>query len=241
MDQVLWGRYFQKYALQRPDDSHSSLSVSPCFMAISDDLSSHDDHVDPEGSTSSRLLERARVFDAGAWQQLSDLYGPLIYRWARRQGLPAEDSADVVQEVFRSLAAHIESFRKERSGDSFRGWLWTITRNKIHDHFRRLGRDPRGIGGTDAHRQFLSAAAPDVPSIGESNAAGPINIPLHLAMEAIQGEFGERTWRAFRLAMSTRQTSREIAEDLGMTPNAVRLAKARVLRRLRRELGEEPG
>jgi len=40
--------------------------------------------------------------------------------------LPEED---VAQEVFRVAAASIEKFRRERPGDSFRGWLRGITRN----------------------------------------------------------------------------------------------------------------
>jgi DNA-directed RNA polymerase specialized sigma24 family protein len=64
---------------------------------------------------------------------------------------PAEpDAADIVQEVFQAVLTHLADFRRSRPEDRFRGWLRTIVRNKVHDHFRRLGREPGGVGGTDA-------------------------------------------------------------------------------------------
>src|SRR5579872_2380249 len=100
----------------------------------------------PVGSTSSSLLARARSQAPGAWERLADLYCPLVYGWARRAGLRAEDAADVVQDVFRAVLAHLSSFRRERSGDTFRGWLWTITRNKVRDLQRRQSGQPLAAG-----------------------------------------------------------------------------------------------
>jgi RNA polymerase sigma-70 factor (ECF subfamily) len=61
---------------------------------------------------------------------------------------------------------------------------------------------------------------------------------FHQALGLIRDEFEQRTWQAFwRMAVDNR-TSAEVAGELGMTTNAVRMAKSRVLRRLREELGE---
>src|SRR5438105_11562758 len=79
--------------------------------------------------TSLGLLERARTDDAAAWGRLVALYAPLVFHWCRRWGLQEEDAADVFQEVFRSVASHLGGFRKERAGDTFRGWLRTIARS----------------------------------------------------------------------------------------------------------------
>src|SRR5277367_2420601 len=87
------------------------------------------------------LLERVRVDDEAAWHRLVDLYAPLVYRWCRRSGLPEQDAADVFQDVFQAVATHIAGFRKEKESDTFRGWLRTITRNKIRDHFRKSARE----------------------------------------------------------------------------------------------------
>lgn len=199
----------------------------------------HSDFSDSAGSTSSSLLERARAQDPSAWQRLADLYGPLIYRWCRSVGLKPEDAADVVQDVFRSVAGHLGRFRKERPGDSFRGWLWTIARNKMRDHFRRRKDRPQAAGGTDAQRQMLNWAAPDEPSASSASESRLGRTPVQLALEAIRGDFGENAWKAFWMTTIEQHSSQDVARELGMTANAVRLAKSRILKRLRQELGGE--
>src|SRR5581483_5856393 len=101
-------------------------------------------------ATSPSLLDRARQNVPGAWERLVELYAPLVYHWCKRGGLSAEDGADVFQDVFRAVAEHLADFRRDRPGDTFRGWLRTITRNKIRDHYRRVAGQPRAAGGTDA-------------------------------------------------------------------------------------------
>lgn len=191
----------------------------------------------PVGSTSSSLLERARKHAPGAWERLTALYCPLIYGWSRRAGLKAEDSADVVQEVFRSVVTHLSGFRHERSGDTFRGWLWTITQNKVRDWRRaRLGR-PEAAGGTDAQQALLQV--PDAESSGstgsECGRPGPL---LARALELIRSEFEDRSWQAFWGVVVEGRCSPDVAAGLGISTNAVYVARSRILRRLREELGD---
>src|ERR1043166_3893337 len=94
--------------------------------------------------TSPSLLLRVQANDQIAWTRLVDLYAPLVYHWCRRAQLGPEDTGDVFQETFRAVSQHIHAFRRDRPGDSFRGWLRTITQNKIRDHFRRIADEPRG-------------------------------------------------------------------------------------------------
>ncbi len=113
----------------------------------------------PSTATSQGLLDRLKADDAEAWDRLIVLYAPLVYRWCRRWGLRDQDIADILQDVFQAVSTHIATFRKESAGDTFRGWLRTIARNKVLDHFRRLGQEPRGVGGTDAQIRFSSLPA----------------------------------------------------------------------------------
>src|SRR5687767_10892324 len=91
---------------------------------------------DASNGTSPSLLERARANDGDAWDRMVTIYGPLVYQWCQRWDLQESDRADVFQQVFQAVASHIGRFRKDRSGHTFRGWLRTITRNKIYDHLR---------------------------------------------------------------------------------------------------------
>ncbi len=185
------------------------------------------------GTTSVTLLDRIRSNDASAWRRVAQLYCPLVYRWCRRQRLREHDAADISQEVFRTVATRIGDFRRERPGDSFRGWLWTITRNKIGDHIRRQERQPASPGGSDAYQQLLnlSEQLPD-----DADSAADMSGLAHRAMLLIRSEFEERTWTMFWRAIVEGHATRDIAADLGVTPDAVRMAKSRVLRRLREEL-----
>lgn len=193
--------------------------------------------VEPE-STSSSLVDRVKARDGDAWRRLVDLYGPVVYGWCRRAGLRPEDAADAGQEVFSSVARGIAEFRHDQPGQTFRGWLWTITRNKIHDHFRALGRQPAAVGGSD-FQQFLSHLPTD--SADRSSAVAPDPPAAGLcrrALELIRSDFEDRTWQAFWLVTVEGQSPTDVAAQLGMTPTAVRKAKSRVLQRLRQELGE---
>jgi RNA polymerase sigma-70 factor (ECF subfamily) len=134
------------------------------------------------------------------------------------------------------VATHITSFRKQESGDTFRGWLRTITQNKIHDHFRRLGREPGGVGGTDAQLRFAQLPAPAVHEEPSAEEAEPSLVVRGL--DLIRGEFSERTWQAFWRTAVEGRAAKDVGAELAMSPGAVRVAKSRVLHRLREELGD---
>jgi RNA polymerase sigma-70 factor, ECF subfamily len=190
--------------------------------------------LDPSpSSTSLTLLERVKTNDPEGWRRLVRLYCPLVYRWCRRQQLHDDDAADISQEVFRTVAARIADFRRAHAGDSFRGWLWTITRHKIGDHFRQRDRQPRGLGGSAAQQRLL--ALPEQLPEDDDSAADSCSL-VHRALQLIHPEFEERTWQAFWRVTVSGHAARDVAADLGVTPDAVRMAKSRVLRRLRQEL-----
>ena len=188
------------------------------------------------GSTSSSsLLLRVVTQDPEAWQRLARLYGPVVYRWARQGGLQSNDAADVVQEVFQTVAQRIDQYHGDGTGDAFRGWLWGITRNKLREFFRGRAAEPVGAGGTEAHQQFQQFAAQlpeDSVSFDGANIRPAL---LQRALKLLQAEFEPRTVQAFWQATIDGRTTADIAADLGMTTKAVRQAKYRVLRRLRQE------
>ncbi len=188
-------------------------------------------------ATSLSLLLRLKANDAAAWDRLFLLYAPLVYYWCRKLDLPDQDAADVFQDVFQAVATKITAFRKEKPGDTFRGWLRVITQNKVYDHFRRIGREPHAAGGTDANLRLsqFPAVADVEPTHDEKQAYQQL---MHRALEMIRCEFTPRTWQAFWRVVVDGQRPVDVAEELTMRPGTVRVAKSRVLQRLRQELGE---
>jgi RNA polymerase sigma-70 factor (ECF subfamily) len=189
-------------------------------------------------STSRSLLVRLRENDAAAWDRLVELYAPLVFYWCRRLNVPEQDIVDIFQDVFQSVAAHIDGFRNDRAGDTFRGWLRTITRNKVCDHFRRAGRQPAAAaGGTDAYRRL--SQFPAAKEFDEDEDVERLQHELfQRALESIRGHFAPQTWDAFWQVVVEGKTPQDVAEALSMRPGAVRVAKSRVLQRLRQELGD---
>jgi RNA polymerase sigma-70 factor (ECF subfamily) len=95
-------------------------------------------------TTPASLLERLRQpGERHAWDRFVDLYTPLIYSWACRMGLQAEDAADLVQEVFIVLLHKMAEFHYDPQR-SFRAWLRTVVVNKWHDIRRRSEATLRG-------------------------------------------------------------------------------------------------
>jgi RNA polymerase sigma-70 factor (ECF subfamily) len=189
------------------------------------------------GTTSGSILERIREQRPGAWERLVDLYGPLIFGWAKRQNLSDDDAADIVQEVFAVVAAAIGRFEHQDQRGTFRGWLWTITLNKIRDHYRRAPVEHLAPGGTDAWRTLESIPSPEFDEASSCTTDETRSLALR-CLELIQAEFEPRTWSAFTRTVLSGEDPASVAEDLGISANAVRQYKSRVLRRLRQELGD---
>lgn len=180
-------------------------------------------------STSPSLLDLIRDNDQEAWQRLTALYGPLVYQWCHRWHLQSADIADIFQEVFRAVATNINSFQRDQAGATFRGWLWTICRNKLADHFRRRAQEPDALGGTEARQRMeqLPDAEPEPGPVG--------NLPRR-ALELIRNDFEDRTWQAFFQTAIEKRSPSDVAANLGMSVQAVYKAKSRVLHRIRQEL-----
>jgi RNA polymerase sigma factor (sigma-70 family) len=259
---------------------------------------------DSQTSTSRSLLAALRDQEPAAWERLVSLYAPLVYYWCRTMGLAEQDMPDIFQDVFQAVARKIADFQKDCPADTFRGWLRTITTNKVRDHFRRESRRPHAAGGTTAQLRLAEfPAAPEgselseraTGHVGESlrdsqrrpggtrprgatspssrhapravtqTAHGSVPTPVtgqddtgsnsedgllaedqpfrelfRRALQQIAGHFEVQTWQAFWRVVVEGKTAQEVARELSMQPGTVRVAKSRVLHRLRKELGELP-
>lgn len=192
-------------------------------------------------STCSRFLARAKAVDPDAWRRLVRLYSPLVLYWCSEAGLRSPDRDDVSQDVFLAVAKNMRHFRGDRPSDTFRGWLRTITRSKIADHCRRQINCQSATGGSQAYEQLLNCRDSRKENRPETDNPREHSIVVKQAIRAIRSEFTDRTWQAFWRTAIDGLVSGVVAEQMEMTPEAVRKAKSRVLRRLRHELREPPG
>lgn len=185
--------------------------------------------------TSMTLLDRARAADADAWRRLTFLYEPLVRYWGGRWGVAGADADDLVQEVFAAAAAGLAGFRRDRPGDTFRGWLRGVTRFKALDVRRGRARRPAAAGGTEA-RVFLEGIAD--PAAEDDDPPEEAGALYRRAVQLVRGEFEAATWEMFWRSAIDGHPVALIAAEAGVSEAAVRKAKSRVLRRLKEEVGD---
>lgn len=190
---------------------------------------------DPDNVTSLTLLGRVRADDADAWSRLVRLYGTLVTYWAGKGGVTGADAEDIVQDVFREVVGALASFRRDRPGDTFRGWLRGVTRIALLRHGRRAGRQVIAAGGTSA-LEHINALPDQVPD--EDDPDSEKHALYRRALELVRGEFEDTSWKAFWATTVEGKSAAEAAAALGLSSAAVRQAKSRVLRRLKEEVGE---
>jgi RNA polymerase sigma-70 factor (ECF subfamily) len=186
---------------------------------------------DAPPTTSLSLLQRVGNNDPAAWRRLVELYGGVVYGWARGFRLQNDDSADVMQEVFQVVHRSLYRFRREGSG-TFRGWLWVITLNKTRDLIRARDQRPQVPGGEAIQRRLLELTEPVEEEFFPDVAISQGQL-LKRAANLIREDFDPKSWTCFERLVIEGHSPVDVALELQMSPGAVRQAKYRVLRHLR--------
>jgi RNA polymerase sigma-70 factor (ECF subfamily) len=154
----------------------------------------------------------------------------------KRRGLQNADAADIAQEVFRAVCQSIGDYEHRESNGSFRGWLLTVTRNKMLDHASRQRRQAVADGGT---ANLLMLGDQPISSAEEVLIEREYQRRLfESACQTVKQEFRELTWKAFWSTQVEQRPSREVAEELGVSVDAVYVARSRVVARLRQRIKE---
>jgi RNA polymerase sigma factor (sigma-70 family) len=182
------------------------------------------------------LLERLREQpDAASWRRLVDLYTPLVHDWLRRQGLQHQDAEDIGQDVLAAVVRELPQFHYDRQRGSFRGWLRAITANRLRAFWRARRARPIATGGSDFHALLEQIENPHSDLSRRWDQEHDRHVARRL-LEMIRPEFEPTTWRAFERVVVEGARPAEAATELGISVNAVFIAKSRIQRRLRQEL-----
>jgi RNA polymerase sigma-70 factor (ECF subfamily) len=187
--------------------------------------------------TRASLLVRIRdARDQEAWRQFVQVYAPVVYGFARQRGLQDADAADVMQDVLRSVSGAASRLNYDPARGSFRGWLYTVARNKIFNFLEsarhKLG---RGRGDSGAGERLEALAAPEW-RLAEAWDEEYERSLAALALERVRGEVQAATWQAFWQTAVEGRSAREAGAALGMSAGAVYVARSRVLARLKDEV-----
>ena len=119
--------------------------------------------------TRASLLVRLRdPRDEAAWREFVDLYTPLVYGYARKQGLQDADAADLSQEVLTAVAGAVGRLQYDPRRGAFHNWLFKVVRRKLSNWRAARKNRTRGSGDT-AIQEFLE----QYPAPGSVEAPPP--------------------------------------------------------------------
>jgi len=186
--------------------------------------------------TRSSLLIRAQAGDAGAWEDLCELYRPLIVGWLHRQSVPDGEIDDLVQEIFLAVVRSLPSFSHSGRRGAFRAWLRTIAANYSCDYWKSPARRAAAPGDDAAAAALALLEDPDSPLNRYWDEEHDRHV-LRCLLELAEMEFEPTTMRAFRRVALEGASGADVAGELGLSIGAVYSARSHVLRRLQ-ELAE---
>jgi len=164
----------------------------------------------------------AASFARGEDNSLHEVYvrwSPLVYTIARRGCGNDADAADVTQTVFVAAWQGRQGF--DPGAGSLPSWLLGITRRKIADHWRQVGRTPRP-----------SEELPDDP---QHDAQVETTVERVLLADELE-RLGEPQRRILELCFFQDMTHSQVASLLGLPLGTVKSHIRRSLGRLRERL-----
>ncbi|MCO8123515.1 sigma-70 family RNA polymerase sigma factor [Stieleria sp. TO1_6] len=167
-----------------------------------------------------------------AWAEFVSLYQPIVYRVARQRGLQHADAEDLIQDVFATVGRKVGEFDFQHGG-SFRGWLMKIARDLV---VNKLTRGPRDIGSGDSDVHVMLGQQLDQNKTLSLLRVEHQRALLARAAERMRDSVSRPTWDAFWLTAVEGNSIAQVAERLGKTEGAVRVARCRVLAQLRKEV-----
>lgn len=185
--------------------------------------------------TSLSLLGRLRATPVDSdWVRFMGVYEPLLRGWLRRKEVLGHDSDDLVQNVLAVVVRRMADFEHNGRAGAFRTWMRTITLNCLREYWREKKASPPGVGGSNIQELVAQLEDPNSQLSQFWNHEHDRQVMRKL-LEDLKSEFELRTWQAFDLFALQARPAAEVAKELGISANAVFIAKSRVLARLRQE------
>jgi RNA polymerase sigma factor (sigma-70 family) len=184
----------------------------------------------------SLLLRLGNSRDHEAWLEFVTLYEPVIYRLLRQRGLQDVDARDVMQELLLAVSRNIQRWQPQKEQASFRSWLQRVARNLVINWLKNRQRRDVAVG-SDLHDLLERVPAPDSQETVEFDRELR-RATFQQASQQVQTEVQPTTWQAFWETGVAGASPAEAAAKLGMSIGAVRVAKCRVVARMKAIIAE---
>ena len=181
--------------------------------------------------TSSTLLEGLKdAQNSPAWEQFLARYRPMVASFAKRLGLGHADVSDVCQETMLAFAHGHREGRYDPEKGKLQKWLFGIAYHKAADLKRRHLKEIVVPDGTDSSGFLQSIESPEDATVAWDEEWQ--RAVLRACLDEVARHVNPSTFKAFELSVFEEWPVAKVAEHLEMTPNAVYIAKNRVMDRI---------
>jgi RNA polymerase sigma-70 factor (ECF subfamily) len=172
--------------------------------------------------------------DQAGWDEFVERYGRHIYRWCRQWKLQDADAEDVTQDILMKLTQKLRTFAYDPSR-SFRGWLKTVTHHTWRDFAESRRRARLAADTSQVQERVLTLEARE-DLAQKLEKAFDLEL-LEAAEVRVRLRVAPRTWEAFRLMAFEGLPVAEVAAQVQLQVGMVYVAKSKVQKMLREEIG----
>jgi RNA polymerase sigma-70 factor (ECF subfamily) len=172
------------------------------------------------------LVERLQKGDVEAFDLIYDKYSGKLYAFGLKYLRSTAETEELVQSVFLKLWENYNSLKKE---SSFKSYLFTIAYNNICNQFRKRNYNQKFIADTLYENSFSSTDTED-----------DIDYKSFLDhVHQIINKLPEKQKKVFLKSRQEGKSSKEIAEELNLSPGTVDNYTSEALKFIRSQLRYE--
>jgi RNA polymerase sigma-70 factor (ECF subfamily) len=192
----------------------------------------------PIPTTRASLLYRLRDSqDHEAWEEFVEIYELAIYRHLRKCGLQDADARELLQDLLVAVSRQISKWELSKERGSFRGWLRQVARNLVINWMKNGQRRIVAFGGPESQPVFDDLVTSDCPESAEFDRELRRSV-FQRAAEVVRQEQSTKAWQAFWDIAVIGKTPTAVSREIGMSCGAARVAKCRILARLKEVVSE---
>lgn len=174
------------------------------------------------------LVEAILAGDAEAFTRLHELYAQRLYRFAVKRLGDATEAEDVVQDVFLEVHKCLASWEGR---SALLTWMFGITHHQLCRRFRK--KTPIGL----PDEQLEAAAAPIMPEASSERRVDASRV-LEVCASTLDEDVSPAQRQIFDLYYGENLATKQIAEDLGKSNQAIKISLFRTRRAMEARLEE---
>jgi RNA polymerase sigma-70 factor (ECF subfamily) len=193
-----------------------------------------------EWITTTQILEDLKDSnEALVWNTFRDHFYPVIVNFARSLGLSSTYAEDAAQEAMLTFLKAFRDGRYNREKGRLGSWVFGVARRVILNFRKRLPRE-YSVADNSTGTSFWDMIE-DEGAVKHTWETEWRRMALEKCLQQARREFDSKVFRAFELYAISEKSVAEVGQTLGMSQNAIYIAKSRVLSRLRQLLMEFEG